>query len=90
MALRGKAALRAPRFLLFSISIFGDLMACLGKTFPLTGSRYRNMISDYLTPMDKTFVVLGEPPFDLEGGIEQSIGWLEAYSPDDEWMKINE
>jgi hypothetical protein len=56
--------------------MFGDVMAKLGRSFPLTGSRYQNMISDYLTPMDKTFEILGEPPFSLEGGVEETVKWL--------------
>lgn len=48
-----------------------------GKSFPLTSSRYRNMISDYLTPMDKTLDVLGEPPNSLNEGVRQSVDWLE-------------
>ena len=85
MQLRGKTALRAPRILLCSIGIFGDLVARLGKNFPLTGPRYRNMISDYLTPMDKTFDILVDPPFNLEEGVEQSKDWLECHTPNEQW-----
>ena len=77
-ALRNKPATRAPRFLLKSIGMMGDQLAKVGKSFPLTGSRYRNMISDYLTPMEKTFDVLGEPPYSLQDGVQQSVEWLRS------------
>jgi nucleoside-diphosphate-sugar epimerase len=77
MALRGRHAIRVPRFVLRPIGWVGDLLAGCGKNFPLTTSRYRNMVSDYLTPMDKTFDVFGAPPFSLKQGVEQTVKWLE-------------
>jgi nucleoside-diphosphate-sugar epimerase len=76
LELKGKHARKVPRFVLAPIGMVGDLLGKIGKEFPLTSSRYKNMISDYLTPMDKTFEVLGEPPFSLEGGICESVKWL--------------
>jgi nucleoside-diphosphate-sugar epimerase len=76
MALRGQHARKVPRFILAPIGVAGDVLGKLGITFPLTSSRFKNMISDYLTPMDKTFEVLGEPPFSLQNGVKQSVEWL--------------
>ncbi len=76
MALRGKHVFRVPRILLHAIGIMGDVLAKVGKEFPLTVSRYKNMTSDYLTPMDKTFETFGEPPYSLEEGIDHTIRWL--------------
>ncbi len=83
LALRGKKALKAPRFLLHGIGLVGDLLAKLGKSFPLTVSRYKNMTSDYLTPMDKTFETFGEPPFSLTQGVDQTTQWLEQVGWED-------
>jgi GlcNAc-P-P-Und epimerase len=51
-------------------------MAACGKTFPLTSSRFKNMISDYLTPMEKTFETFGDPSYSLVQGVEASVEWL--------------
>ena len=77
MQLRGQHARKVSRTILASIGVFGDLLTKMGSSFPLTSSRYRNMISDYLTPMDKTLDVLGEPPNSLNEGVRQSVDWLE-------------
>jgi GlcNAc-P-P-Und epimerase len=76
MALKGKPARKVPRFVLAPIGLIGDFLGKCGKTFPLTSSRFRSMISDYLTPMEKTFETFGDPPYSLEQGVEASVEWL--------------
>lgn len=76
LELKGTHARKVPRALLAPIGLAGDLLSKIGVTFPLTSSRYRNMISDYLTPMDKTYEILGEPPYTLADGVKQSVEWL--------------
>ncbi|KUI26090.1 hypothetical protein AU195_14010 [Mycobacterium sp. IS-1496] len=78
LALRGKPARRMPRGVIAPIGRFGDLLGRFGKSFPLTTSRYNNMISDYPTPMEKTFEVLGEPPYSLQHGVNRTVEWLES------------
>lgn len=75
-ALRNKKAIKVPRFILMPIGWIGDLFTRAGKSFPLTTSRFRNMTSDYLTPMDRTFDTFGEPPYALKQSIEQTVQWL--------------
>lgn len=77
MALRNQHARRVPRFILKAIGLFGDIVGAVGIKFPLTLSRVRSMTQDYTTPMDKTFEVLGEPPFDLKQGVAKTIQWLD-------------
>lgn len=74
--LTGKHARKVPRVLLAPIGLTGDILSKAGIRFPLTSSRYKNMISDYLTPMAKSFEVLGEPPFSLSDGVKASVDWL--------------
>lgn len=58
----------------------GDVITLLiGKPFVLTTARVRNMINDYPTPMEQTFELLGENPYSIEAGVEQTIAWLNAY-----------
>ena len=42
----------------------------------ITSSRYRSMVTDYVTPMDKTYSVLGAPKFSLQEGVEETLTWL--------------
>ena len=77
-ALRGSGAPRVPRFLLQGLGLFGDALARVGWTFPLTTSRYRNMIQSYEVDLTPTVDALGQAPFTLSEGIAQSTSWLEA------------
>jgi len=65
-----------PPWVLRSIAKVGDgISRVTGKPFYLTTSRLKSMTTDYLTPMDKTFDVLGEPPYSLEDGVRASAEW---------------
>jgi GlcNAc-P-P-Und epimerase len=77
VALCGRPAPKFPRPFLRMIAIAGDaITAVRGKQFYLTSSRYRSMTSDYPTPMEKTFEVIGKGPFSLEEGINETVNWL--------------
>jgi hypothetical protein len=39
-------------------------------------SRYRSMVTDYVTPMDKTYGLLGQPKISLAQGVEETLTWL--------------
>lgn len=77
MALRGKPARRMSRNVIAPVAWFGDVLGKFGKTFPLTSSRFKNMTSDYDTPMDKTFQAFGDPPFSLQSGVRKTVDWLD-------------
>ena len=34
------------------------------------------MVTDYVTPMDKTYTVLGPPKFSLQEGVDETLTWL--------------
>ncbi len=91
-ALRGRGARRVPRFLLRGLGLLGDGLAHLGRTFPLTTSRYRNMIQSYEVDMGGTVNALGPAPFSLSDGIRESASWLEAVRGgyQDEWASVLE
>lgn len=74
--LRGKPVRRVPRRLVALLGRVGDLLAKAGTTFPITSSRYNNMISDYHVPIDKTFDTFGSPPFSLQQGVTETVRWL--------------
>lgn len=80
VALCGRPAPKIPRPVLRTIALAGDaITAVRGKPFYLTSSRFRSMTSDYPTPMEKTFEVIGRGPFTLQQGIDQTVAWLREH-----------
>jgi nucleoside-diphosphate-sugar epimerase len=76
-ALRGRPARKVPRAVLRTAGITGDLIAALtGKPFYITSSRYRSMVTGYVTPMDKTYALLGPPKISLQQGVDETVAWL--------------
>jgi hypothetical protein len=50
----------------------------------INSSRFRSMTTNYETPMEPTFELLGESPYSLENGIRETAAWLRSYQgPDD-------
>jgi len=79
-ALVGHNARTVPRPVLRILALLGDVPSRLtGRAFLINSSRYRSMISDYDTPMEATFELLGETPFSLEDGIKETVAWLRSY-----------
>ena len=69
-----------PRFVMRTLAVLGDVPTVVsGKAFLINSSRYRSMITDYETPMQPTFELLGENPYTLEEGIAQTVEWLRSY-----------
>lgn len=76
--LRERNVYIVPRCIMRCMASVGDVITFVrGRKFILTSSRYSNMITDYLTPMKKTFDVLGKGPHTLEEGIKDTAAWLE-------------
>jgi len=78
--LRGRNVRIIPRFLVRGMALFGDVISFVTqKPFLITSSRFKNMTEDYLTPMQRTFDILGNPPISLDEGIRETVAWLKAY-----------
>ena len=73
--LTGKPVRIIPTWLVRLIALGGDVLTALRLPFPITSSRYRSMISDYITPMDRTIEALGEAPYGMEEGVKEFISW---------------
>ena len=80
LALRGRRVRVVSRSILRGIGLVGDVATRLGIDFPLTSSRVKSMTTNYLTPMDKTFAAFGEPPYTLEKGVRETVGWMQDRS----------
>ena len=66
-----------------ALALLGDIPSRLtGKPFLINSSRLRSMTTDYNTPMEETFKLLGENPYTLEQGIEETVEWLRSYKGD--------
>jgi len=75
--LTGRNVRIVPRFVIRLVASVGDAISLMrGRKFILTSSRYTNMITDYPTPMEQTFAVLGKGPHSLQDGIRDTAAWL--------------
>jgi len=74
--LTGRKPRIAPRPVLRSIALVGDVVKLTGKKFPLFTSRYRSMTQDYLVNMEPTFAALGPPLFSVDQGVKITVEWL--------------
>jgi nucleoside-diphosphate-sugar epimerase len=76
--LRGRNVHVVPRCVMRFMASVGDVITFIrGRKFILTSSRYGNMTTDYLTPMENTFDILGKGPHTLEDGVRDTAAWLE-------------
>lgn len=78
--LTGKPARLLPTFLVKCIARIGDALKLIGIRFPLTSTRFNSMTQDYLTPINKTYELLGDPPFSQHDGIRRFLGWYYSES----------
>jgi nucleoside-diphosphate-sugar epimerase len=79
-ALTGRDVRVVPRPLMRFLASLGDTPTYItGKPFLINSSRFRSMTTDYLTPMERTFELLGENPYTLENGIRETVKWLCFY-----------
>lgn len=79
-ALKGRNIRVIPRIVLRVLALLGDIPTRLTKRpFLINSSRFRSMTTDYKTPMEATFSLLGENPYSLEDGIRETVKWLNSY-----------
>jgi len=79
-AITGRQARVVPRRLISALALLGDIPTYFtGKPFLINSSRFRSMTTDYQTPMEPTFELLGENPYTLEEGISETVEWLRSY-----------
>nr|WKN40071.1 NAD(P)-dependent oxidoreductase [Tunicatimonas sp. TK19036] len=64
-----------PTPLVKGIALTGDLLQKGNIRFPITSTRFNSMTQDYLTPINKTYQVLGTPPYTLKSGVKEMISW---------------
>ncbi|MBU0911462.1 MAG: NAD(P)-dependent oxidoreductase [Gammaproteobacteria bacterium] len=72
-ALCGKPVRKFPLTILKFISQVGEQLKRLGIPCPIYMDRYRSMTSDYIVPMEPTFSVLGQGPYNLQQGVDRTV-----------------
>lgn len=85
----GKNVRLLPRYFVKYIALIGDIINLLGSKFPITTSRYENMITDYITSIDKTVEILGEPKYSLSCGVKKTVNWLKSKESGATYLKMN-
>jgi hypothetical protein len=76
MRLTGRPPKTAPRSVLYSAALLGELLQRIRIKAPLNMLRYKAMTEDYLTPIQRTLDLVGPSPYSLEQGIEETIRWF--------------
>jgi nucleoside-diphosphate-sugar epimerase len=79
-ALSGRQRMRAiPYSVLRVLAKAGDGISWVtGKPFLITSSRLKSMTTNYPTPMEPTFALLGAAPYSLQQGIDETVEWLKS------------
>jgi nucleoside-diphosphate-sugar epimerase len=78
-AFNGREPIKLPMFFMNVLAKIGDgISALIGRPFFITSSRLKSMTIDYLSPVTKTEELLGEAPYSLEEGIEETVDWYKS------------
>ncbi len=79
LAMLHKPVRVVPTWMVYLLAATGSLLRKTGIRFPITLSRYKSMTTDNPAPMDKTFHILGTPPYNLQQGVKETTEWLEHF-----------
>ena len=67
---------KLPLLIFKIIAKLGDLITILGINFPMTSYRLKNMTTDRIYNLDKTYNICGLPPYSRQKGIKKTLKWL--------------
>lgn len=75
----GRDAPRVPMWLMKALATVGDAISIvIRRPFFLTSNRLQSMTVDYISPLDATIDLLGNSPFSLEEGIQETVKWYRS------------
>ena len=73
-----KKPIRLP-FVVFKMAAkLGDILLGINVWFPMTGFRLKNMTTDNIIDLDKTYKLCGVPPYSYKEGIRKTVEWLQS------------
>jgi hypothetical protein len=75
-SLIGKDVRIVPRFLIYSLSLIGDILSLFKIKFPMYSERYRNLTTSNPVPTQLTIDTFGQPPYSLSAGVAETVCWL--------------
>ena len=70
-----------PKSALYLLALFGSTLRLLKVQFPITLSRYKSMTTSNDISMNKTYEILGIPPYTLLEGVSETVEWLKIDHP---------
>lgn len=85
LAILEKPVRIVPTFFVYLLALMGSFLRIIHIRFPITLSRYKSMTTDNPAPMEKTFTILGTPPYTQKEGVKQTTDWLKIF-----WERENQ
>lgn len=76
--LRNKSIKRVPSSLFIFPAIIGDILKKISVSFPIYGTRYKNMIEDYYAPTNVTIHEFGLSHPDVHANIKETVDWIKG------------
>ncbi len=76
LEITGRPARTVPAGVVKTLAVGGSALRAIGLPAPITLSRYRSMVEDYVVPLEPTYDVTGDPPYSLEDGVATTVSWL--------------
>jgi nucleoside-diphosphate-sugar epimerase len=77
-AITGKSVRKAPKWVLYSMALAGEMAYRVGIPTPLYLSRYHNLITTNPVPTDGTAKHFGLGPYSMNQGVQETVSWLKA------------
>jgi nucleoside-diphosphate-sugar epimerase len=77
-AITKKPVHTAPKSVLYSMALFGEILYRVGIPTPFYLSRYYNMITTNPVPTDYTVNIFGHGPYSLIDGVQETVSWLKS------------
>jgi GlcNAc-P-P-Und epimerase len=69
-----------PTLMIRTLAVAGDALRLVRVSFPITTTRFNSMTQNYLTDINKTFQVLGEPKYSMKDGVKDFVTWYRKVS----------
>lgn len=67
---------KVPYFIIKLAALLGDILRIVGINFPMTSFRLKNMTTDNVIDLSKTYKVAPVPPFTRLEGIKETLKWI--------------
>jgi nucleoside-diphosphate-sugar epimerase len=77
--LTGRDVRTVPVSCIHLLAKIGDGMKAVGLRFPMYSARFENLVTPNAVPVKPTLELLGNPPYTLDQGVEETAAWLKSY-----------